>query len=803
MESLVVVKRDGRKSEFHTSKIYAAIEKAYTENFDGIVDTKKVKALTEKVIATIRNSGRPHVSVEEIQDIVEDVLIRSHEVAVAKKYIGYRAQRTQVREANMRLMMDYKDITFKDAEQVDSKRENANVDGNTAMGTMLQYGAAGSKQFAVHHILKHTHAKAHQEGVIHIHDMDFEAIGTLTCCQIDINKLFQNGFSTGHGHLREPQDIMSYAALAAIAIQSNQNDQHGGQSIPNFDYGLAPGVAKTFARVYKENLRKVLLVEFEALAETTLDGIVEHAVAVHGAAGGHPCIGEADYASYQAKEAGRLSNALATAGFAVDTARVERIQKLGYRFARQETIKKTYQAMEGFLHNLNTMHSRAGAQVPFSSVNFGTDTSAEGRLVVEQFLLSVERGLGNGETAIFPISIFKVKDGINYNPGEPNYDLFKLSCRVSAKRLFPNFVFLDAPFNLQYYKPGRPETEVATMGCRTRVIGSVFPESDGIVFGRGNLSFTSMNLPRLGIKYGVVTGQRTAADLTGFYAELDDVIELMIAQLLERYEIQKNKKVKNFPFLMGQKIWYGSDELEWEDKLEDVIKHGTLTIGFIGLAETLKALLGAHHGESAAAQQLGVELIGYMRRKMDEAAAQYKLNFSLIATPAEGLSGRFVKIDRAKFGTIEGVTDRDYYTNGFHVPVYYDISASRKIELEAPYHAFTNAGHITYIELDGDMTKNLDAFELVVRKMKEAGIGYGSINHPVDRDPVCGFTGVIGDSCPKCGRQEHGASFERIRRITGYLVGTMEKWNNGKRAEEQDRVKHISRGCRFEDTTGQ
>jgi anaerobic ribonucleoside-triphosphate reductase len=792
VENLLVIKRDGRQSEFHAAKVYDAIQKAYTENFDGIVDTKKVKVLTDKVVSLIKEAGKKSIAVEEVQDIVEDVLIRSQEVAVAKKYIGYRAQRTQIREANMRLMMEYKDITFKDAEQVDSKRENANVDGNTAMGTMLQYGATGSKQFAIHHILKNAHAKAHQDGVIHIHDMDFEAIGTLTCCQIDIHKLFKDGFSTGHGHLREPQDIMSYAALAAIAIQSDQNDQHGGQSIPNFDYGLAPGVAKTFVRLYQENLHKILMVEFDTLEENQVGAIVENTVYPYQEIGKCPRIGEEQHAAYQMSEAVRLQGELRSFGVDITEQETAKIQNMIYRFAKKETIKKTYQAMEGFLHNLNTMHSRAGAQVPFSSVNFGTDTSPEGRLVVEQFLLSVERGLGNGETAIFPISIFKVKEGINYNPEDSNYDLFKLSCRVSAKRLFPNFVFLDAPFNLQYYKPGHPETEMATMGCRTRVAGSVFPESDGVIFGRGNLSFTSINLPRLGIQYGIATRQRQEADLAGFYQELDKVIDLVVAQLLERYEIQKQKKVKNFPFLMGQKIWHESDELGWEDSLEEVIKHGTLSAGFIGLAETLKALIGKHHGESEEARQLGLEIIGHMRRRMDEAVEKYHLNFSLLATPAEGLSGRFVKIDHKKFGNIPGVTDREYYTNGFHIPVYYPISASRKIELEAPYHELTNAGHITYIELDGDMTQNLDAFELVVRKMKESGIGYGSINHPVDRDPVCGFTGVIGDRCPKCNRAEREADvgFERIRRITGYLVGTMEKWNNGKRAEERDRIKH-------------
>jgi len=793
MGNFQVIKRDGREVELNVEKIYAAIKKAYKETFNGVVEEGKIRALSDKVFACIAAKLVKSLSVEEIQDIVEDVLLQSNEVAVAKKYIAYRAKRTQVREANMRLMMDYKEITFKDAEQVDGKRDNANVDGNSAMGTMLQYGVTGSKLFAIHHILKADHAQAHQSGGIHIHDMDFEAIGTLTCCQIDIKKLFRNGFSTGHGHLREPQDIMSYAALAAIAIQSNQNDQHGGQSIPNFDYGLAAGVAKTFVKLYSENMRKILLIDFNEMTEENIEEVVTSTVnAYHDENMDYPRIGEQEYQNYHVAESLRLKTALTKAQITITDGEIEKIQAFTYRFAKKETIKKTYQAMEGFLHNLNTMHSRAGAQVPFSSINFGTDTTPEGRLLVEQFLLSVETGLGNGETAIFPISIFKVKEGVNYNPGDPNYDLFKLSCRVSAKRLFPNFVFIDAPFNLQYYKPGRPETEIATMGCRTRVISSVFPESNGIVFGRGNISFSSINLPRIGIKHGIALGQRQQPNVDAFYTELDAMIELVVQQLLERYEIQKNKKVKNFPFLMGQKIWHDSDKLGWEDTLEDVIKHGTLSVGFIGLAETLVALFGKHHGESEAAQTAGLEIIGHMRKRMDEAVAKYQLNFSLIATPAEGLSGRFVKIDCKKYGAIPGVTDREYYTNGFHIPVYYPILAARKIELEAPYHGMTNAGHITYIELDGDLAKNIDAFEMVVRKMKESGIGYGSINHPVDHDPLCGFTGVIGDSCPKCGRIEgaNTMNFERIRRITGYLVGTMDKWNDGKRAEEKDRVKH-------------
>ncbi|WP_445595416.1 anaerobic ribonucleoside triphosphate reductase [Amedibacillus dolichus] len=475
--------------------------------------------------------------------------------------------------------------------------------------------------------------------------------------------------------------------------------------------------------------------------------------------------------------------------FALSDEIIEKINAFTYKEAMKSTDRKTFQAMEAFVHNLNTMHSRAGAQVPFSSINFGTDISPEGRLVSEKLMLAQEAGLGNGETPIFPILIFKVKEGINYNPEDPNYDLFKLAMRVSAKRLFPNFSFMDAPFNAQYYKEGHPETETTYMGCRTRVMGNV--NGPEIATGRGNNSFTTINLPRLGIKHGMLT--TGTFNETAFFNELDEKIEVVVQQLLERMEIQGKRKVKNFPFLMGQGVWIGSDKLGWEDTLEEVVKQGTLTIGFIGLAECLKALIGEHHGESEKAQQLGLKIVSHMRQRCDEATEKYHLNFSLIATPAEGLSGRFTRIDKKIYGEIPGVTDREYYTNSFHIPVYYHITAFKKIQKEAPYHEFTNGGHISYVEVDGDPTNNLEAFEAIVRCMKEAGIGYGSINHPVDRDPCCGYSGVIeGHICPKCGRDETKGEykFEKIRRITGYLVGTVDRFNNGKAAEERDRVKH-------------
>lgn len=741
-----IIKRDGRTAEFQVQKIADAIFKAAQAL--GGNDYESAKILADQVADYLENSE--HIStptVEHIQDIVEKILIENGHARTAKEYILYRAERTRVRDMNTKLMKIYEDLTFKSAKDADVKRENANIDGDTAMGTMLKYGSEGAKQFYEMYILKPEHAKAHREGDIHIHDLDFLTL-TTTCCQIDIDRLFTNGFSTGHGFLREPNDIASYSALACIAIQSNQNDQHGGQSIPNFDYAMAKGVIKTYKRHYLRNIaRAIELVKDDQDAQQTADTILKKAESISNS---FPKLEDGE--DYMKAELEILTDL-----YGKDDA--NKIQKFAYKHAHKETERSVHQAMEAFVHNLNTMHSRAGAQIPFSSINYGMDTSPEGRLVIKHVLLATEAGLGNGETPIFPIHIFKVKDGINFNPGEPNYDLFKLACRVSAKRLFPNFSFIDAPFNLQYYKEGRPETEIAYMGCRTRVMANNFDKNKEIVFGRGNLSFTSINLPRLAIL--------SHQNIDFFYEQLDRKIDLVIEQLLARFELQAQKRVRNYPFLMGQGIWIDSDKLGVDDEVREVLKHGTLTLGFIGLAECLKALTGSHHGESKEAQNLGLEIVGYMRKRMDEATEKYGLNFSLIATPAEGLSGRFVRIDAKRFGKIEGITDRDYYTNSFHIPVYYNISAFDKIRLEAPYHNLTNGGHISYVELDGDPTKNLDAFEQIVRFMKECGMGYGSINHPVDRDPCCGFTGIIDDICPQCGRKECGREehFERIKRL--------------------------------------
>ena len=766
-----IVKRDGRAVDFDVEKIAGAIYKA--ARAIGGHDYQTSRQLADEVVQRLSSlSLDAPPTVEQVQDMVEKVLIENGHARTAKEFILYRAERTRVREMNTRLMRTFEDLTFKDARDLDLKRENANIDGDCPMGTMLKYGSESAKQFYEMFVLNPAYSEAHRNGDIHIHDMDFLTL-TTTCCQIDLDKLFQGGYSTGHGFLREPNDIASYSALACIAIQSNQNDQHGGQSIPNFDYAMAKGVAKTYRRLYKQNLGRALelLVDAQdgaALAEAVLEK-------VETAAGLGPLL--ADDNGYREAELPLLCDY-------ADEKTAEKIQGFARKRALAETDRAVYQAMEAFVHNLNTMHSRAGAQIPFSSINYGMDTTPEGRLVIKNVLLATEAGLGNGETPIFPIHIFKVKEGINYNLGEPNYDLFQLACRVSAKRLFPNFSFIDAPFNLRYYKEGDPNTECAYMGCRTRVMANRYDPTREQVFGRGNLSFTSVNLPRIAI--------RSHGNVDFFFEELDRKIDLVIGQLLERFEIQCKKRVRNFPFLMGQGIWLDSDKLGPDDEVREVLKHGTLTLGFIGLAECLKSLLGFHHGESREAQNLGLEIVGYMRKRMDEASEKYGLNFSLIATPAEGLSGRFIRMDKAKYGILPGITDREYYTNSFHVPVYYDISAFDKIAIEAPYHELTNGGHITYVELDGDPSENLEAFETVVRAMKEAGVGYGSVNHPVDRDPVCGYTGIIGDVCPSCGRSEEDgkAKFERIRRITGYLVGTLDHFNDAKRAEVRDRVKH-------------
>ncbi len=729
-----IIKRDGRVVLYDQNKIAGAILKALEVSGDGnAADAARVANDVQNILERNYTSYAP--GIEAIQDTVEQQLMNHGFNAAAKAYILYRANRTRAREANTALMKTIDEITNIDARVSDMKRDNANIDGNTAMGSMLQIGSAGAKAYNEMYLLRPEHAKAYRDGDIHIHDFDFYSL-TTTCCQIDILKLFHGGFSTGHGYLREPQGIQSYGALAAIAIQSNQNDQHGGQSIPNFDYGMAEGVGKTYRRAYIRMLTEA--VEDRMDLEDAALPVKQSVIA----------------AEQECAQPARLENLprfdqvvvqqLCTR-FPLPEKDAQRLITRARKRAYDLTNRETYQAMEGFVHNLNTMHSRAGAQTPFSSINYGTDTSPEGRMVIRNILLALDAGLGHGETCIFPIHIFKVKEGVNYNESDPNYDLFRLSCKVSAKRLFPNYTFLDSPFNLQYYVPGRPETEVATMGCRTRVMGNVYDPTRQIAYSRGNLSFTSINLPRLALE--------SNKDEKLFHEKLTHMLELVAQQLLDRFEIQASKHIYNYPFLMGQGVWLDSDGLSVQDDLHEVLKHGTLSIGFIGLAEALTSLYGAHHGQSEELQRKGLEIIGYMRDYCDRKSQEMKMNFTLLGTPAEGLSGRFIRMDQKRYGKIKGVTDREYYTNSFHIPVWHPISAYDKIRLEAPYHALCNAGHISYVELDGDTAKNVEAFEAIVRCMHDFGIGYGSINHPVDRDPVCGYVGVIGDVCPRCGRR--------------------------------------------------
>jgi ribonucleoside-triphosphate reductase len=666
-----IQKRDGRIVPFDIDKITAAILKS-AQSVGGH-DEKTARELAEKVVDYLKRDQKIALpSVEEVQDAVEKVLIENGHARTAKAYILYRDRRTRIREGKTELMDAVAEIL------VETSRENANV-GNSPSAKMLQIASAASRQYYLSRLIPEEMAQAHRSGDIHIHDLDFYA-KTLTCVQIPLGKLLHNGFNTGHGYIRPPRRIGSAAALAAIILQSSQNDMHGGQSFAHFDRDMA------------------------------------------------------DFAS------------------GVDEDEI-------------------FQAMEGLVYNLNSMHSRAGAQVPFSSINLGTETSEPGRAVTRNLLLAYEKGLGRGETPIFPNIIFRVKSGVNFNPGDPNYDLFQLAMRVSATRMNPTFSFMDAPFNSGF------GDEVAYMGCRTRVISDRHgkPVSDG----RGNLSFTTINLPRLAIKAN--------GDRQKFFANLEEVLVLTSKQLLHRYQIQAHLKVRDMPFLMGQGLYIDSDKLNPADEIAEVIRHGTLSIGFIGLAEALTSLTGSHQGQSAEAQALGLETITFMRKMADHFSDQYDLNYTLLATPAEGLSGRFVKLDRALYGELPGITDKDYYSNSFHVPVSFKTSSFNKMALEAPYHALTNAGHISYVELDAPPIHNLEAYETLVRYMASVGIGYGGINFPIDECPACGNHGVIEADCPICGSTD----IRRIRRITGYL-STVDRFNDAKREELHDRHAHAS-----------
>lgn len=744
-----IVKRDGRKVSFNEDKISNAIRKALISAHPDDKSTSQyeedlVEKLTRRVVSDIEKQNLEEPSVENTQDIIEKVLIQEGMASEAKNFILYRQNRTNVRNYNTDLTKIYRDLTSKSTADMDLKRENANIDANAPMGLMLRFGSEGSKDYVRRYVLRPEHSIAHSRGDIHIHDLDFYML-TINCCQIGLKDLFKRGFSTGHGFLREPQSIQSAAALCCIAIQSNQNDMHGGQSIPLFEYDLAPYVAIS----YSKHLCKVICICLRN-DDADVSEVKEYCKELYDKY--DTCLSDEVQALIKAKVLEVLKK--------YDTDELDVTKNVDYIMSEaiKLTERETYQAMEALIHNLNSMQSRAGAQVPFSSINYGTGTQPEHRMIMKNVLLATDAGLGGGETPIFPVQIFKVKDGINTKKGDPNYDLFELACKVSAKRLFPNFSFLDAPYNAQYYKPGHPETEVALMGCRTRVVSNYYDKTKEIIPGRGNLSFTTINLPRLAIE--------AHGSISKFFESLDKMIYMVFDQLMDRFEIIAKKQVLNYPFLMGQGVWVDSDRLNPEDTIEDVIKNGTMSVGFIGLAECLVALIGKHHGESKEAYDLGYKIIKHMRDLTDKHTVDTGLNFSLFSTPAEGLSGRFVKIDKRLYGSIPGVTDREYYTNSFHVPVYYEISAADKIKTEGPFHALCNAGSISYVEMDGDLTKNVEAFKNVILYMKECGVGYGSINHPVDRCPVCNYVGIIGDVCPRCGRKDgEGVSIERLRKL--------------------------------------
>ena len=729
MKLKTVTKRSGTTVIYDRNKIFNAIAGA---NRDATtpqdrLQASDIDAVTGAIEFAI--SERDSIGVEEIQDVVEKSLMAHGFFDVAKQYIVYREKHARRREAQKKLMDTYRDIFFADSKNVDLKRDNANINTDASMGIMLKLGAEGAKHFVDNYVLPEEFAIADHENYIHIHDKDFSLI-TFNCCQIDLLKLFHGGFSTGHGFLREPNSIRSYASLACIAIQSNQNDMFGGQSINAFDYAMAEGVRKSFKKSVLSEIKR-------ASFYCGVDGV------------------NVDKLDFEICRYAEGDNPAAVAHLSEVLGFDEKLAKAVYSAACRDIEEETHQAMEALIHNFNTLHSRAGAQVPFSSINYGMDTSPEGRLAIREVLNATEAGLGNGETPIFPISVFQLKAGVNYDFNDPNYDLFQQACRVSAKRLFPNFVNIDAPYNLQYYKPGDYNSCVATMGCRTRVMSNVNgPEESG---SRGNFSFVTINLPKLALE--------AKGSVDTFFELFDKYIQLSHDYLLFRLKTIENKHVYNYPFLMGQGVWMGSDKLKLTDGIKDVLKHASLSIGFCGLAECLVALIGKHHGQSEEAQQLGLRIVGHLREMTDKFTADEHKNWTTFATPAESTAGQFQRSNRKKYGKIKGVTDRNYMTNSNHVPVYYKMSVMKKIEIEAPYHALCNAGHIAYIEIDGDPAKNPTAFEAVIRAMHDANMGYFSINHPVDRDPICGYTGIIENECPHCHRREVTTGKFHINRL--------------------------------------
>lgn len=789
MEELrIVVKRNGDKVPYQTKKIYAAIAGANKDSHGEM----SAHAISNAVMQTdVKLQGKREISVEHIQDMVEETLMDNKYFKTAKQFIIYRDLHDKRRNASQKLMEDYNDLLFSSAESMDLKRDNANINADSSMGIMLKLGTEGAKSYVDNYFLTPEELAADKEGFIHIHDKDFSMI-TFNCCQIDLGKLLKHGFNTGHGFLREPNSIRAAASLACIVIQSNQNEMYGGQSINALDYALAPYVTisfkKAFARNFNHSYRIIFnrawIKRFSKSADASNEKVVkvwmkdlpEVLDAAKYVQSPIFTDDESDLIScgeYQIESLQKLAKELYSEKYDDEIMDIicEAIHE-AYFDAVNDVEEETKQAMEAMIHNFNTLHSRAGAQCPFSSINFGMDTSPEGRLVTKWTLEAIYAGLGRGETSIFPISVFQLKAGVNYNPGDPNYDLFQRACEVSAKRLFPNFVNLDAPYNLKYYKPGDYNSYVSAMGCRTRVMSNVNgPEISG---SRGNFAFTTLNLPMMALEAikdveGAVKGYMEYSDheaiIKRFYELVDQYALLSKSYMERRYEVIASKEVKNFPFLMGQGVWLDSEKLEPEDEIREVLKHASLSIGFCGLAECLVALAGAHHGVSEYAQRLGLEIVSHIRALTDKFTEDTHMNWTCFGTPAESTAGSFARACKKRFGQITGVCDREYLTNSSHVPVYYKIKAMDKIRIEAPYHALENAGHIAYVEMDGDPTKNVKAFEKIVRAMHDADMGYFSINHPVDRDPVCGYTGLIENECPHCHRKEVETGRFTIKRM--------------------------------------
>ena len=730
-----VKKRDGRIVEFNNQKIVAAILKAMAVTDDG-----EDIILAAKIADAISKNQREEMSVEEIQDCVEMELMESPRKEVAKKYIAYRNKRSLARNAKSNEI--FQEII--DAQANDITRENANMNADTPAGMMMKFASESTKSYVDACLLSDDVREAVQNGYIHIHDKDYYPTKSLTCIQHPLDLILENGFKAGHGESRPAKRIETASVLACISMETVQNEMHGGQAIPAFDFYLAPFVRYTF----QEELKKI--------------------------------------ASFTGKDYTHLLNVKIDDYLKRDLTGLKDEER-AVQPAINQTVSRVHQAMEAFVHNMNTIHSRGGNQVVFSSINYGTDISAEGRCIIREILNTTYEGVGNGSTAIFPIQIWKKKRGVSYLPSDPNYDLYKFACKVSARRFFPNFLNLDASYNKdEAWDPNDPKRymhEVATMGCRTRVYGNKFGPKTSV--GRGNLSFTTINIVRLAIECMGIENQDER--IAKFFEKLEGVMNIAAKQLNERFEFQKTALKKQFPLLMNG-LWMGSDKLQPNDTIESVINQGTLAIGFIGLAETLIALVGKHHGESEEAQQLGLRIVKYMSDKCNAYSETFQHNFSCFATPAEGLSGRFTKMDRKKFGVIKGITDKDYYTNSSHVPVYYHCTPQHKAEIEGPYHEYEGAGHIFYVEIDGDATHNPEAIMNIVDLMDKYNIGYGSVNHNRNRCLDCGYEDATEglEECPHC----HGNNIDTLQRITGYLVGTTNRWNSGKLAELKDRVVH-------------